>query len=308
MYINTHGGVNEKVLHDSITPPEEFVNCSEDVQMSLSVPFGNTPLSNFTLMYVTSTARYHEGADFHFSHHGYYNYTLLLTLTGCGKILFRGRTIRVRRGDVILFNNLEPLEGRTDTDDWTFSAINLSGDPCRMYDRLWNQGTLGIFHTKDPEQFEDYRRRINRFISQMNLQGDLEVNRLLTILLTDLLVGQNGESDISERQPQWITKAAAYIAAHYEEPLYVPKLAEQFHVSQSYFTHQFKKYMRRTPKEYLRLCRMDEAALLLQGTNIPVVDIAARVGYSSQSRFSEVFHLVYGESPTDFRKNKARNV
>ncbi len=294
----------EEVIHyDNLNPCEEIVNYSEAAMQSLSCPPSNSSSDDSTLMSITSTGRYREGPGFRAFHYGFYNYVLTVTLNGCGYVEMRGQRLLLKRGDILFANNYEPSTYGTEGDSWSFSAFNISGAPCRLYDYLWNHDGLEIIHIENPEQVEDYRRRINRAISQPGGQNDLEVNRILTNALTDLLAVRNGSPDTVEKCPAWVTEAAAYIAAHYKEPLSIADVAEHFFLSTDHFTRRFKKYTGRTPKEYLTLCRVDEAALLLRGTLLSMVDIASRTGFTSQSRFAEVFRQVYGLSPTDYRKN-----
>ncbi len=298
---------DEIIRYDSLKSPEEIINFSEAARRSFVRPRLESREAEASLMYVTSTGRYREGADFYSFHYGFFNYALTVVLGGRGQAKLRGKTIQMKRGDTLFFSNYEPVITETADEEWAFCVFNISGDPCRLYDHLWNGDGVELIHIENPELFEDYRRRINRAISQPGVQSDLEVNRLLTNALTELLAVRNGAPETAERQPAFVTEAAAYIAAHYGEPLAIADVAERFFLSTDYFTRQFKKYTGRTPKDYLTLCRVDEAALLLRGTDLPMVDIACRAGFASQSRFAEVFRRVYGLSPTDYRKHGAEN-
>lgn len=52
--------------------------------------------------------------------------------------------------------------------------------------------------------------------------------------------------------------------------------------------------------------RVDEAKNLLAETDESVVQVALRVGYSSQSRFAEIFRRCVGMTPSDFRRHRRR--
>ena len=53
---------------------------------------------------------------------------------------------------------------------------------------------------------------------------------------------------------------------------------------------------------YLRGLRMDTAAQLLQESDLPVAEIAHRVGYEDPSRFAAAFRRHTGRRPTELRR------
>ena len=63
----------------------------------------------------------------------------------------------------------------------------------------------------------------------------------------------------------------------------------------------FKAACGMTPQEYARDVRMQRACELLESTELPVADVAARVGYTRQGSFSEAFRARCGLSPRQWR-------
>ena len=53
---------------------------------------------------------------------------------------------------------------------------------------------------------------------------------------------------------------------------------------------------------------MEQASSLLRETALPVAEIAARVGYDSQSKFSSAFKAFSGMLPTEYRKSRRPEV
>ena len=56
--------------------------------------------------------------------------------------------------------------------------------------------------------------------------------------------------------------------------------------------------------EYLNNVRIKEARILLEKSDMRVIDIAEAVGYSSSCHFGRVFKSVVGDSPLGYRLNK----
>ncbi len=305
-YLDDHE--REEVIHfDSRIPPVQFLNDSAESYVLLgTAPGGRAPADS--ILHITSTGRYCEGSRFHSFHHGFANFGILVTLSGQGIFHFDHCAMRLCRGDVIFYSHFEHSCSETVGEEWSWCMFNLAGDPCLYYDRIWNRRDKEIIHVENPERYDDYRRRIDRVLSQSRERTDIEVNLLLTTMICELLRERDQADGITrENRPSWIDEATSYIAANYNDNSKISAIAEHFSFSSGYFTRQFRKHTGRTPKEYQTLCRVDEAALLLRGTALPVVEIASRTGFSSHSRLTEVFRRIYGQSPSDYRKKRCEN-
>ena len=63
----------------------------------------------------------------------------------------------------------------------------------------------------------------------------------------------------------------------------------------------FRRYVGRTPNEYLTERRLEEAKRLLADTAGSVAEIARVCGFSSSSYFISVFRRRFGETPRAYR-------
>lgn len=105
----------------------------------------------------------------------------------------------------------------------------------------------------------------------------------------------------SEKQNPIIQKAISYIAQHYDQPLSIQILADELHISPTYFSSLFSKHMNTGFQEYLTRIRIEEAKLLLSGTRFPINQIALSVGYADQSSFAKAFKRLTGNTPLQMR-------
>lgn len=71
--------------------------------------------------------------------------------------------------------------------------------------------------------------------------------------------------------------------------------------SESTFKRKFKTYYKESPARYFRLKKLEQAALLLKTTNLPVSSIAWDCGFESPAHFSTSFVKQYGRSPKNYR-------
>jgi transcriptional regulator GlxA family with amidase domain len=87
----------------------------------------------------------------------------------------------------------------------------------------------------------------------------------------------------------------------YAEPLDVPGLARLASTSRAHFIRTFKETFGETPHRYLQRRRVERAMYLLRRTDRPVTDICFDVGFTSLGTFGRTFHVIVGETPTEYR-------
>ena len=83
----------------------------------------------------------------------------------------------------------------------------------------------------------------------------------------------------------------------------IVQLADFFNMSAWHFQRLFKALAGDTLGGYIRGRRLTEAARLLLSSDLGIIDIAFRVGFSSHEAFTRSFKSYFGQSPKDFRKN-----
>ena len=81
--------------------------------------------------------------------------------------------------------------------------------------------------------------------------------------------------------------------------------AEAMGMSSFYFSRFFRTSYNQTFLEYLTAYRIDRAVELLQQTDIPVREIAVRVGYTDANYITKVFKRHLGVTPTEYRNHNA---
>ena len=93
-----------------------------------------------------------------------------------------------------------------------------------------------------------------------------------------------------------------YIDQHYKESITLDMLAEMVSINKYYMAHAFKREYGVSPINYLIACRIREGKRLLAETDLSLSQIAAVLGFSSSSYFSQSFRNAEGLSPTEYRK------
>jgi AraC-like DNA-binding protein len=99
-----------------------------------------------------------------------------------------------------------------------------------------------------------------------------------------------------------LSRAVEYIDANLGRHLKLPEIAQTLGMSPHHFAHAFKQTMGVAPHQYLIARRVARAKSLLRETDLPMGEIAYRVGYSNQAHFSTLFHRFAAMTPTTFRQ------
>ena len=98
-----------------------------------------------------------------------------------------------------------------------------------------------------------------------------------------------------------------YVRKNYMQNICLKELAEITHLSISALERRFKKFLGKTPKQFINEVRLENARRLLIETNIAIATIANDTGFADHSYFSRQFQKLFDQSPSVFRKEHCSN-
>ena len=93
-----------------------------------------------------------------------------------------------------------------------------------------------------------------------------------------------------------------YIKDHYNTGLSVKSLAQNVHLSESYFMGKFRRVTGMGVIEYVNIIRIKAACGLLVNSDFSSAQIAFEVGFRNLSNFNRQFKKIVGHSPREYRK------
>ena len=104
--------------------------------------------------------------------------------------------------------------------------------------------------------------------------------------------------------PKRILRTIDFIRDNLERDISVSELAAIACLSPFHFARIFKRVVGKTPHGFVSGERFDLARKLLHDSDISLVTIAHRTGFSNQAAFSTAFKRAVGCTPGDYRRNQ----
>ncbi len=89
---------------------------------------------------------------------------------------------------------------------------------------------------------------------------------------------------------------------HLEEDLSVDQLATHAHLSRRTFVRAFQERAGTTPAAWVRSRRLDESRRLLEETDLPIDQVAARAGFGSAITMRQNFQAAFATTPSAYRR------
>ena len=97
-----------------------------------------------------------------------------------------------------------------------------------------------------------------------------------------------------------------FIQEHYMEKISLEDIAGAGNVGKTLCAKLFKKYVSKTPGEYLIFYRIQKSIELLTDTNMSTTEISYATGFSSASHYTKTFRELMGCTPLKYRKENPK--
>ncbi|OUS78101.1 hypothetical protein B1748_04875 [Paenibacillus sp. MY03] len=244
------------------------------------------------------------------------HYLLHYIVGGSGIFRTDDHQFSLNKGDSFCIAPNRPASYRADEQDpWVYYWIGFSGKP--VADLLPDTSFVVQSSVHAPEESEQLNGKFESLMLKVSEVDDAASEAHIYGLLWQLLsmYSHNSESYrlSSSKEPSGHSKAAyvkaavAFIKENYHRPLTVSLIARYVGLERSYFTKLFSSHVGISPYEFLQRFRLEKAALLLNGTLLPVQTIANSIGFEDVSHFGKSFTRHFGIPPTSYRRNMALN-
>lgn len=256
-----------------------------------------------------------DNVDVH--HHDFYEVYLLLG--GSVDYSVEGRSYHLEPGDLLMISPLELHRPRCIREDEPYERIvlwinsnYLSSLSTLNSDLTWCFDTSRPGHTNllHPNRAQRANllalmgRLVQESYSQVYgsdvlctgilLQFLVELNRM--VMGSRQLVPQEGRAG---RSTTVITEIQAFINAHYQEPISLDRLANDFFISKYHLSREFNRVVGTSVYRYIILKRLVNAKQMLSAGMAPT-DVYSICGFGDYANFYRIFKGEYGISPKQY--------
>lgn len=132
-----------------------------------------------------------------------------------------------------------------------------------------------------------------------------------TLSAEDVILPPNGvitrqSTDLLMVPDQDVQRAVRYIRERIHDKITVSDILQEVPINRRYLERKFMKWLGRTPLQEIRRVRIEVVKDLLQSTDLSMAIVARRSGFANPQRLAEVFRVITGKTPTEYR-NVNRN-
>ena len=135
----------------------------------------------------------------------------------------------------------------------------------------------------------------------------LKVQELLLFLALVDPAKEKSLNQVLSQQVEIVKEVHGELTAHLDRRPTIEALSRRYLINTTALKTTFKAVYGQPIAAYMKGCRVREAARLLRETDDPVAEIARRVGYESQSKFTGAFRDLEKVSPTEYRRQQRKN-
>lgn len=223
-------------------------------------------------------------------------------LSGRGKFEFNGKTHHMKKGDIFYIPaHMTAKYYPIHADPWIYVWIGFGGERADAYlNRIGLSVASPIFHDhKDYELKPMFNELAERYKSAKYL--NIEVLAIFMNIIYKMMMSKHSSEVTLTAKEMHIRMAKQYIENNFQFPIKVTDIANALSLSPNYLANIFKEVLETSPKKYLIYYRILKATQLLVEDNIPIKEIAKRVGYDNPLHFSSEFKRLRGVSPKAYR-------
>jgi AraC-like DNA-binding protein len=233
---------------------------------------------------------------------GYPYYQWLHCLAGQGELTVGGKVLEVGPGEGFFLLPDEAHEYHGVSGDWVTDWIGFGGYAVRGMLSYVGLQASGVYELSNLWRLKTIIREVYVADREDSAIAFHDTSQLVYELLLALKIALEPRTRNAEPRHAKLRPVLQHIRGNYMRDLTIDGLAAVIGVTPQYLCQLFKQSLSMRPFEYLSAFRISRAKeLLLAQPDLPVSEVARRVGFSDSNYLCRVFKRSEGLSPGGFR-------
>lgn len=264
----------------------------------------------------------HVGPDADDGLHIHDFHQLTMITRGSGVLVLNGTGYPVRAGDVYVIGSysahyLKDMRGLEFT-NVLFYLRDLEPycrelQSCESFQALFylqptpdQKGRPSNMFSLDYGEMETVNRLLSQLLEEQKDQRPGQMLMIQSLFLSLIVTLCRAYRTNDQAAPSFgfsMGRIIRYLEEHCEEPLTLADLARESAMTERQLRHQFSRLCGCTPLQYLWNLRIRKACYYLAATDLPITEIAARVGFEDNNYFSRKFRQAMSMTPREYRNH-----
>lgn len=235
---------------------------------------------------------------------GYPYHHWLQTEKGTGVIYIGDDKIILDEGTGIVIPPFMKHKYYPVTGEWYVNFISFSGYLSNELTHILGDVDYLILNNSPAFSFSDLIKRIvpDGHVDDMTDFEELS-SSVYQFIMMIVKYSQENQNMLSPQYNTYIVPVLNMIRNHYHESLTLKMLADQVYISPQYLNRLFKKYLHKSPYQFLKNYRLNRAReLFLSSPSMSNDSVCEKVGFSDTSRFIQSFKKETGYTPCQYKK------
>ncbi len=244
--------------------------------------------------------------DFEVTRDKNYNYfTLHILFSGCSLFNIAGEEFLLKKGDAFIITaGEEHRYCNYENSKLGYIWIEFEGDSCKELINFFKRNGIHCIDAQNTGKMAEKLVEILKYVKEEENLNLFELSAMQYALEMYLLEAIDKQPQ--NNMPAIIAQAFEHLSANFASDIQITALAKMLHVSHTYLTREFKRYVGVSPRKYLVLKRVEHACMLLDTTDYSCAQIALECGFYDATHFHRTFTKMMQKTPHSDRKRAAR--
>ncbi|MGN7479159.1 AraC family transcriptional regulator [Solibacillus silvestris] len=263
------------------------------------------PYTRSKLLFAEEMGYFHTYAPYSTERYFKDAYLFVTTVKGKGNLLYENKRYILEEGDTFLIDCRKYHKYWSEySEDWSFYWVHLNGLPMISFDSLFRKQGIVIkrndafFEEKMIELINSEEEKMSAFVKEIHHHV------LLNSMLSEFLLAQIQFLSFQMEAPDFLIEVLMLYEENISQIITLEDIEQKLNISKYMINKCFKKYLNMTPHQYLTKLRLQEAQKLLIRTDLPINEVARKIGIPNVSHFINIFKRNFGGlTPVQFRFN-----